>query len=347
MIEEKYLALIHKQLSEGLNTSDQAELNKWLAEDKVNQQTLEEYRAIWKLTEKVDNDVDVNVDEAFTKFQNRIQSEQAINSSKTIISPKPNIVPLRRRILQVAAALTLLLGAGFVFNLYNSNKVDTKWVIVTTTDNEKQTVTLNDGTIVSVNQNSTFKYPETFNGKTRNVQLVGEAFFEVKRDESKSFIINTDKTIVTVLGTSFNVREYAKEMMTEVVVKTGKVKFSNKNNKEAVQLTAFKKGVYFHEANQLKASKLSHLNDIAWHSGEVKFERNALKDVLDILNRQLGISIEVENRELLSCNYTGNFTNLKGDQIANAISISFGAANPIYDTTEKHYLISSGSCSMQ
>ncbi len=339
MTEEKYLSLIHKKLSGGINTSEQIELNKWLDEDKVNQKISEEYELIWKLTETVENNFDVDIDHGFNQLQKRIKSEST-NTVKTT----SKVVPMRRRLLQVAAALALLLSVGFLFNLYNSTDLETNWVTITTGENEKKSVTLADGTIVSINQNSKFKYPESFVAKSRSVQLVGEAFFEVARDEALPFIIDTDKTQITVLGTTFNVREYASELMTEVIVKTGKVKFSPKNNNEAVQLTAFKKGVYFHTDRKLKAATLVHLNDLAWHSGEIKFQRTSLKEVLQILKRQLNCTIEVENKQLLSCKYNGNFSNLKLDQIANAISTSFGAANPTYNTTSKQYLIVGGAC---
>ena len=337
MTEEKYLSLIHKKLSGNINSTELTELINWLSADKVNQQILDDYESIWKLTESVDDDFDVDIDQGFNKLQQRIKSEQ--------VNKKPaKLIPMRRRVLQLAAALALLLGAGFLFNLYNTTTVETNWVSVTTSNGEKKSITLTDGTIVSINQNSSFRYPENFTSKTRSVELSGEAFFDVARDESKPFIIDTEKTQVTVLGTSFNVREYKEELITEVMVKTGKVKFSPKNNNEAVQLTAFKKGVYFHTDRKLKAVTLDHLNDVAWHSKEVKFKRTPLKEVIQILNRQLNCNILIENQQLLSCKYNGNFSNLKLDQIANAISISFGASTPTYNNTTKQYSIKGGDC---
>ncbi len=342
MTEEKYLSLIHKKLSGALNAAEQIELTEWLGTNEANQKTLDDYQAIWKLTESVDTDFDIDIDQGFNKLQKRIKVEKI--SSKTTATDNAKVIPMRRKLMQLAAALTLLLGAGFLFNLYNSNTAETNWISVTTSENEKKSVTLSDGTIVSINQNSTFKYPASFDSKTRSVQLKGEAFFDVTKDASKQFIIETNKTLVSVLGTSFNVREYEEELLTEVMVKTGKVKLSPKNNKEAVLLTEFKKGVYFHSERKLKASTLDNLNDLAWQSGQVKFKSTALADVLTILSRQLDCNIQVENKQLLACKYTGNFTNLKLDQIANAIAISFGASNPTFNTTKKQYIIKGGSC---
>ena len=342
MTEEKYISLIHKELIGDLNSLEQSELTKWLDLDNANQKTYDEYKSIWKLTESVDADFEVDVDQGFNRLQKKIKSEQVVNETRAV-----KVVPMRRRLLQIAAALTLLLGAGFLFNLYNSTTVDTNWITVSTDATEKKSVTLADGTIVSINQNSTFKYPETFTSKTRSVQLSGEAFFDVARDESAPFIIDTDKTQVTVLGTSFNVREYKEELLTEVMVKTGKVKFSPKSNNEAVQLTAFKKGVYFHKENKLKASKLDHMNDIAWHSGDIKFANTALSDVVQVLSRQLNCDIQIENKRLFACKYTGNFSSLNSVDIANAIAISFNASNPTFNTTSNQYTISGGSCANQ
>ena len=76
----------------------------------------------------------------------------------------------------------------------------------------------------------------------------------------------------------------------------------------------------------------------------VKFQNTKVADVLKVLSKQLDCQLQFENQQLLSCKYTGNFTNLKPDQIVEAISISFNAAKPTFNTKSKEYSIVGGTC---
>lgn len=344
MTEEKYISLIHKQLNGELSASEFVELESWLNESADNKQHFDSYKAIWSLTEGSDDAIEVDVDKAFAKFKGNIDTSATI---KKFESPVAKVVPMRRRVLQLAAALAILLGSGFIFNLIiNSQEIASfDLVIVMTEANEKKELRLPDGTIVFINQNSTFKYPSLFTEDTRSVTLTGEAFFDVAKDASKPFIIDTEKTQVTVLGTSFNVREYLAEAVTEVMVKTGTVKFSPKDKNEAVQLTKYKKGIYFHNKKELKKTTVNHFNDMAWQSGEVKFQSMELRSVMENLERQYNTSIQFENNALLDCEFTGTFkSNMKINQIVSAISQSFGAGNPRYSEKENTYTVSGGQC---
>ncbi len=100
---------------------------------------------------------------------------------------------------------------------------------MTNTTDSPQSVTLNDGTTVSLQPKSSLIYPEKFGDNTRVVYLKGEGFFKVKRDTTKPFIVYAGSLVTEVLGTSFTIKSFEKDKITEVIVVSGKVKVYNAN----------------------------------------------------------------------------------------------------------------------
>jgi transmembrane sensor len=95
---------------------------------------------------------------------------------------------------------------------------------------------LPDGSVVALNSNSKLVFPKQFKGDTREVTIEGEAFFDVKPNAEKPFIINAGNAQVKVVGTSFNVCAYPETETVEVVVETGKVQVISKNNELTARL---------------------------------------------------------------------------------------------------------------
>ena len=94
---------------------------------------------------------------------------------------------------------------------------------VENTSSKEQKITLEDGSLVILKPNSRMSYPKHFGQKTRNVLLTGEAFFNVKKDHNKPFIVHTGDLVTEVLGTSFTIKSDENANVIEVSVQTGRV----------------------------------------------------------------------------------------------------------------------------
>lgn len=110
------------------------------------------------------------------------------------------------------------------------------WQQVTTTNGMKTTLRLADGSELWLNAGSTLRYPESFNERTREVYLTGEAYFNVKHDASKPFIIHTTDMDIRVLGTEFDVRAYADEHYSETSLIKGSVEITVNREKQTQQI---------------------------------------------------------------------------------------------------------------
>jgi ferric-dicitrate binding protein FerR (iron transport regulator) len=139
------------------------------------------------------------------------RSDQTPN---TLSTSKPDETPNKPRLrkLYVAAAIAAsLAGAFLLIHPSNTSKNPTTYKTVTTNPGARSRLTLPDGTAVVLNADSRLTYNEDFSGDSREIQLSGEAYFDVAKDPHHPFLIHTKTIDIKVLGTAFNVRSYDNE----------------------------------------------------------------------------------------------------------------------------------------
>ena len=182
----------------------------------------------------------------------------------------------------VAASVMLLIAMYAVIQQV-SNK------IIETSRGEQVVFYLPDSSKVTVNAESKITYNALFWGKSRKIQLEGEAFFEV--EEGKKFEVMSRNGSVEVLGTSFNI--FARENKYIVNCLTGKVKVNNKDHNDFKILTP---GLSTRiENNRLRLiSRLEPEKISAWTRGEFYFEMTPLEEVIKELERQYDLKISAE-----------------------------------------------------
>ncbi len=120
--------------------------------------------------------------------------------------------------------------------MINPDILSRKITIAAGNDEKNIKVELPDGSTIFLNRNSQLSYRSNFNGRGRNVNLKGEAFFEIAPDATKPFIIDAGNARVRVVGTSFNVITRNSESAVEVYVKTGKVLLSDNSGSKELAL---------------------------------------------------------------------------------------------------------------
>ena len=316
MDQEKYIALLYKQLQGELNLIENTLLNKWLDEAAINRVLAQKIKEDWELSERYNPDIEVDIDKEFNLLQQRIEKEEKIATLKG------KIVPVKRRTQwwSYAAAIALLVGLGTW--LFVNQSVTTPQLVLTTASEEQKEIQLADGTKVWLNAQSSFTYPEYFDGTSRQVYLKGEAFFDVSRDVTKPFIIKTSNSSIEVLGTSFNVQALPSNNYTEVVVKTGKVRLAALSTKQSVDLIANEKGIHQYPINQVNKVEETDMNELAWKSKVLFFKNTPVPEVVESLERLFNVSIQATANSQ-NCLFTGRFKEPNLDMIIKAISEEF------------------------
>lgn len=142
-------------------------------------------------------------------------------------------------------------------------------------------LTLSDGTRVWLNADSKITYPDNFSGVTRTVELQGEAYFDVSRDEQHPFIVKTGQFTTTVLGTEFNIRQYKNEAPCITLIK-GSV--SVKAGNQSVILTPGQSATVS-SAGQLVVADVDVQPITCWRDGEFYFDNIQLKDIMPEIGR--------------------------------------------------------------
>lgn len=191
------------------------------------------------------------------------------------------------KVWQIAASFLILAACFWGYATFNSNG---KEIIVATQD-EQQEINLADGTNVILNTHSTLKY---FEKDVRNVELIGEAYFDVsKQTQDKAlFQVKTEDLTVTVLGTEFNVN--SENGKTSVYLDEGKVKLNfgdHPNNTIEMQPGDLVR--YSKKTNKiLENRKANTLEETAWKEKVILFEEAPLSEILEKVSIVYGISFE-------------------------------------------------------
>lgn len=227
----------------------------------------------------------------------------------------------------VAAALIILTCTWIYFNksdFYTETAIGSSKspavVEIKNTSNKPQRVSLEDGSIVILKEKSSISFPEHFGDERRLVYLHGEAFFEVKRNPAKPFVVSTENLVTQVLGTSFTVKSYDDSRSIEVQVKTGRVsvyetadKSSSNSSGNGVILTRNQKITFDKQSKKMELAIVDRpaimpVPEVANHG--FVFSETPLKESLAFLEKAYGIDIVIENDSVEKCLFSGDLTGL-------------------------------------
>lgn len=340
MKDNRILAII-KQLKGKGTTAEVEKFNQWEQESTENQIISDSYKKTWEWSGQYDTPFNPDVEAGLSRLKARIAQDKT-NDQVTVSRRQPaktrSLWP--QSVIKIAAAAAIVLG--FAFLAKNFLQPSSQPFIVSTTSNQQEKVTLTDGSIVWLNENSSLTFNAPGNRTERRATLKGEAFFEVAENPNKPFIIETEDTKVQVLGTAFNVRAVDGEYFTEVQVQSGKVSFKTKETQEEVILTADEKGVYKGQSKTLAKDTDKSLNSIAWHTKTLKFQNTPLQKVLDDLERYFDVNIELTKPELYNCGFTSPFTDANLDVVLKTIQTAYGME--LQKINQRNYRLSGGSC---
>jgi len=212
----------------------------------------------------------------------------------------------------IAACITALIAVT-AFNFFGGDGM----ITVANETAEAMQVDLPDGTEIYLASNSEIKYPEDFN-ESRDVELSGEAFFEVARDENHPFIITTAAGEIEVLGTAFTIQ--ASKDSTTVLVEHGLVALRNKIDeirlKQGESATA--------SVNEISKVTEVEANYFSWKTGIFDFEDATLEEVVEELNtfHETQIAFDDNSDEAKEKRLTAHFEDLTHDEIIEIIVLT-------------------------
>ncbi|MDT0678633.1 FecR family protein [Autumnicola musiva] len=258
------------------------------------------------------------------------KEKMLFNILNNIETSKPNFNNRFLKKMAIAAVFSIMIGAAFWISLMQASKPITRFA----GKGEKKEFLLEDGSIVTLNSNSSITYFENFKDK-RDINLKGEAFFKVARNPSKPFTITTGQVKTSVLGTSFNINAYNYNQV-KVSVNTGKVKVESNKNKQRALLSKDEQ-VLFEKGRKHKITQGLSADFNAWTRNIILLNNTSLAETAKILENWYDIKIEFEQESLGELRISGKF---KEQEIKSILeSIAYVKSLEIDTTNQNHIRI--------
>lgn len=246
----------------------------------------------WLLDSKHEKEKDEALQELYSKVQEKgdvPNLEESLERwrQNANIRPMPSKNNRNKKIFlrlwQSAAIILLLISISLGYTLSNTNKIEFDWAQQYVPAAQKKTFFLPDGTQVQMNSKSLLLYPTQFTGPNRKVLLIGEAFFKIKPDENKPFIVKTDDIQITALGTEFNVSAFAEDKKISTTLITGSVLVEYDNLAKKVLLQPNQQIIYDKESHQATLNYPDIEEVTAWQRGELVLRQKTLFEIIAIL----------------------------------------------------------------
>lgn len=294
---------IARYLAGECNDKEKKQIREWIRE---NPETMDELTRIWENTPQ--NSFTPDVEQALQNVHRSIDTRKKNRSRRLFI------------LISSAAAILIIVGLFGIRSLNTSEEDKTRtFLTLSTNANERKGFLLPDGSNIWLNASSTLRYPEEFEGDTREVYLEGEAFFDITSNSDKPFIIMANNTVTQVVGTSFSIRAVKKEPEVVVTVATGIVNFSAGDENHHIVLRQGEQGI----CKELKLEKkLNHdPNVFAWRTHVMAFRDTPLKDVAKIIESTYRIPVTVD-KSIAELEITTTFNKLQLQEVVNIIEMT-------------------------
>lgn len=278
--------IIRKYLSNRFLPETEKRVQKWLTTDKDRVEKDKASSVYW-------SELDVKAGADTYAALKRVNRKIGYGS---------NVIPVfLQKMVRIAAVLLplLLVAGGYIYHY----SISTKLIEVSVAYGEQKHILLPDSSEIWLNSGTVFKYPKEFTGRQRRVLLNGEAYFSVRRNPKKLFIVETSKLSVKVLGTRFNVKAYANDDRITATLTSGKVEVDTPSKASRI-LQPDEQLTYSKHTSQISVTKIPSADTDGWVQGKLIFANATFTEIQQTLERRFNVNIS--NR--IAVPATGRYT---------------------------------------
>jgi transmembrane sensor len=269
----------------------------------------------------IDQATSVDVDKAYHTVNRRINQEKTVYRIYTTLT-------------RIAAVLTLPLLAFTIWTLFFQ---ESKQMPVELAQNEitwqeihspvgmRSHVVLPDGTNLWLNAGSQLRYSIPFIRENREVELSGEAFLDVVKNEQSPFVVRTENTSVEVLGTQFNVNAYPETEQIQITLKEGKVKFRFQGDDGVFKYSELKSNdlLEFDKTDKTVIRENTNIEKyIAWHQNIMILDDTSMPELAGLLEQWYGVKVVIASEEIRRYKFTTTFDNEPLHRVLELLEIS-------------------------
>lgn len=285
--------IITRMLMKTNSYEDIINFAQWLNEKEEHRAEFKKIESYWNANTK--HELNISAEDSFKKLQIKIEQSQ--------------MKRLRRsRILSyggIAASLIIVFCMGFFMKKDSVQEVTEQYVCMT--EGSISAFYLRDSTKVILNKNSEISYSSCYGKKERKVKLIGEAYFEVKKNAASPFVVDMNGTAVKVLGTKFMVNNRKNSDIVKAVLLEGSVRFIS--NEQNVLMKPNQKLQFNRSNKNLELMDVDSEQEVAWKDGLFKYRSLSLGLLMDRLEKDYDVNIVINNKQLFNpdLKFTGSF----------------------------------------
>ncbi|UCH13113.1 MAG: FecR family protein [Bacteroidales bacterium] len=255
----------------------------------------------------------IDIDKNWQRFRNSVNAK----IHKRSFYVNRNI----RIFARIAAAIIILILTATIILIIQQKPGHNIQLVCSVQENIE--VRLSEGSTILLNKGAVISYPEQLQSRKREINLSGEAWFEITKSKTSPFYVHLENSTIKVLGTTFNIKEDERGNVTVSVI-NGKVSFYEKNNKDNfIILEAGQQGIFDSNTKEIKQSKYDSENFLFWKTGKLSFKREMLNVVFKEFEKSYNKNIIVLDSLILQNKLTTTFEGQSLDDIMKELNILF------------------------
>lgn len=309
-IRLKYL--FKKYLDNTCSKQDLEEFWQLMSELSENDLILQELQERWQKEEKAQAPGQEELDRVFERVQ------QKIRKYETGYAAKMRPMGSHRLYWAIAASLLLCMALGWWYLDHRSVQPLPASLAKQKT---RRVITLPDGSLVTLNHDSYLDYPTSFKGSSREVSLIGEAYFDIQHDPQKPFLVHTGPFVTRVLGTAFNIKAYSKDNLLAVTVERGKVQVQREDKKQPPSiLKAGDQLLINKQQGTVLLAQADVKEAIHWKSNDLLFDNIRYEEAAAIIGRHFNLELKFRNPALRDCRFTVDLTGKPIEEVLDILS---------------------------
>jgi transmembrane sensor len=338
--------LVNKVKDGSISTRELVLLLKAFKYKEFPQELEELFSSYWERSSYYNGDID-----AEKRWESLLNKITGVDDPQVVSPVKPKKSKLSiRAFLKYAAIFILAFGLSWLLHSIFTKDLVTitdQYTTIEVSNGSKSKIELPDGTHVNLNSGSFIRYPNNFGGEKREVYFEGEAYFDVRKNKNKPFIVKTGDIEIKVLGTQFNVSAYPDDNNIETTLVKGEVEVYYKNRgsfeKKLVKLKPnqkliFQKSVSVARKEQPKKVQTETIPALkkpisieyipntghytSWKDDKLEFSNVRFEDLITRLERWYNVSIVILNPEIKNARLSGEFEKETIEQALKALNLA-------------------------
>ena len=303
-VGEPESSVILKYIRGTASEEEKAEVDLWLKKHPDNEEALLQIARIYYACRTQERIVSRDPLRAYWKVDKKLKSQSHLKESQK----KDHYAIFHRiviELLKVAAIVLILLGGNFLLQKDDQMESFPSFQTLYVPAGQRAELVLPDSTKVWLNANSKLVYPTSFKEGIRQVELDGEAYFDVKHNGDNPFVVRTKSMNVTVLGTEFNVSAYSGIEEFNIALLRGSVELNSSDRSGKYRMKAGEQ-IFYREGKYVSA-QIGNMDYFKWKEGVLSFNNQPIHVIIDKLRLYYDIRIEVADLPFSEERYSGKF----------------------------------------